>query len=207
MQSATLLTAAAVVLPDNATISDSDNNEKSVLDRRSSIDSNVLCIDNTQYFWLQRKIRTTESKGSVRIGFCLKVPASKKSQTHPDDVWEVMVTPPKESNSEDDGITESQFQMVAICVENTIDFLDSMELAALNFVSSNSTITNEHIQSTLLFASDSSKIYIVMPYEDAISMTLSEYCVKQPGSIVVENKAREFIQQILRVSLSTPFVH
>jgi serine/threonine protein kinase len=206
---ASRLTAAAVVIPDDVTgsvVSSRDKSEMSVLGRRSSVEGNVLCIDNAQYFWLHRKIRTTATKGSIRIGFCLKAPALHTSRGQPDDIWEVMVTPPDEYNFSGDGKTDSRLQLVAIRIEKSIDLIDSTELAALNYVAVNSSNANENIQSTLLLASDSSNIYVVMPYEDATSMTLLDYCLEQPGSILAEDKARKYIQQILRVSICLHFL-
>lgn len=219
-------TASTVVVPDTISPSKgtttstevSTSNSNIILDRQSSVEGNILCIDETQYFWLQRTLRTTTTNGKIRAGFCLKSPKShegKSSMSDSSHVWEVEVKCPSEGPYESDvSNVETQVKMVAIRIEDATHFMDSPELAALSYVASNAMTTtsnihdhdddddvtdDEHIQYSLLVASDESKVYVVMPYDIATSMSLLDYCLAQPNSIVPESQARTFTEQILKV--------
>jgi serine/threonine protein kinase len=195
------LTGATLVLPDTE-ISTSDGEHASVLERRSSVAGNVLCVDNKQYFWLQRKIRATSTQGSLRVGFCLKDPGEQKKRSLPESTFEVLVAPKDGAVSNVDKTNEQRVQMVAIRVEDLSDFLDSLELAVLQYISSflcECTTRVEHIPSSVILAVDSSHVYIVMPYDEVVSLSLFDYCLAHPGAIVSETEAREIFRQILQV--------
>ena len=225
---ATRCTGATVVFPDTMSpvqgdTATEDSRKNQILDRRSSGDGNILCIDDTQYFWLQRILRSTTTNGKIRAGFCLKAPnkghGSKASAIESNDaVWEVEVVNPSNNARAKDGTddkSETQVQMVAIRIEDAKDFMDSPELAALSYVASNAITSghvdtattttgdvedeNEYIQNALLVASDESKVYVVMPYDIATSISLLDYSLAQQNATIPESQAREFTKQILKV--------
>ena len=226
---ATRCTGATVVFPDTMSpvqgdTATEDSRKNQILDRRSSVDGNILCIDDTQYFWLQRILRSTTTNGKIRAGFCLKAPnkghGSKASAIESNDaVWEVEVVNPSNNARAKDGTddkSETQVQMVAIRIEDAKDFMDSPELAALSYVASNAITSshfdiatttttgdvedeNEYIQNALLVASDESKVYVVMPYDIATSISLLDYSLAQQNATIPESQAREFTKQILKV--------
>jgi hypothetical protein len=210
MHSASRLTGADVVLPDSGeSLKVSNSIAPSILGRKSSVVGNILCVNDNQYFWLQRKIRATPTKGSIRVGFCLKKPTTKIRNTMDDNIeWEVVVAPPDESIRASNEMYEPQVQMVAIRVENMVDFLNSPELAALNFISANTNRfgDNERLQAAFIIAADSADIYIIMPYDYSTSSSLLEYCLAKPHSILSENEARVFFRQLIQVSVRTRIV-
>jgi serine/threonine protein kinase len=202
MLPARCLSGAAVVLPDTEVSSWScDSATPSILERRSSVFGNVLCVDDTRYFWLRRKLRTTGTKGSIQIGFCLKDPGTRELNSSAQGVWEVIVAAQADAGSATGKKDEPQVQMVAIRVENVADFVDSIELAALQFVATlcHGSAGNPHLPHALTIAVDSSQIYIVMPYDYATSISLFDYCLAQPGLVVPETEALGFFRQILQV--------
>jgi hypothetical protein len=196
------LTGATLVLPDIDVVPFCEGKVASFLDRKSSVVGNVLCVDDKHYFWLQRKIRATATQGSLRVGFCLKDPREQKECSLPKDTFEVLVAPQNKAVSYFDQTNEQGVQMVAIRVENQSDFSDSPELAVLHYISSfqsDHSMRLEHISCSVILATDSSHVYIVMPYDDVVSLSLFDYCLGHPGAVVPEAEAREIFRQILQV--------
>lgn len=197
------LTGVAVLLPvESASNKEEAKQAPQRLERRASVSSNILCVDNggkPQYFWLQRKIRTTSKHGSVRVGFVLKDPA-ENSESDPSStgevVWEVVS---KEADANGAGGDSQQVQMVAIQIENKND--PSNELAVLQWVAKHATDGNNNVLCSVLGAADSRNVFTVSPY-DCVQQTLFEYCSEQPGNIVSESTARGFFREITKVRRS-----
>lgn len=202
--SANLLTGADILLPVQDITESTTSTEQPALLRRTSVSaSNILCIETVEngplHFWLQRKIRTTPSHGSVRAGFVLKNKNDKEDVGH--GRWEVATTVAEQGAT----AGESQVQMVAIHKQRKESFVkDSTELAALQWVAQHAASNEEsmqHVQNSVLAAADLNFTYTVMPYDYAVSPSLFEYCISQPGAILSEERARDFFRQILKVSL------
>lgn len=165
-------------------------------ERRESVAGNILCVDETRYFWLQRKIRTTASNGSIRAGFCLTDPVSSNEKSGANGgLWEVVVA---EQNGSTAAANERHVQMVAIRIEkkNTLD--TSNELAALQWIA-RTDAKCAHVQHSVLAAADAKLVYTVTPYEYTASSTLYDFCSQQPNAVVPEATARLFFRQIILV--------
>ena len=202
-------TAASVIVPQHH-----HNDHDNITDR--SVEGNILCIDQTHYFWLQRIVRTT-ANGKIRAGFCLKSPSTTTSSNSSGAAtWEVEVVhrPSNNNNNnnndsssnENQSSIEAQVQMVAIRIEDATNFMDSPELAALSYVATalhpddnDNDNDDTHIQNAMLLAADESNVYIVTPYDIATSMSLRDYCLAQPQAVVSEFQTREFTKQIFKV--------
>ena len=197
-------TAASVIVPQHH-----HNDHDNITDR--SVEGNILCIDQTHYFWLQRIVRTT-ANGKIRAGFCLKSPSTTTSSNSSGAAtWEVEVVHRPSNNNNNDSSSnenqsiEAQVQMVAIRIEDATNFMDSPELAALSYVATalhpddDNDNDDTHIQNAMLLAADESNVYIVTPYDIATSMSLRDYCLAQPQAVVSEFQTREFTKQIFKV--------
>ena len=177
-----------------------------------------------QYFWLQRKIRTTPLHGAVRVGFVLDPPSPSQEQYGEDKVvssWKVAVVPEEKGGSAEG---QPQVQMVAIRVEprarvfpndddnnkHSIRTLQlANELAVLQWVARHGDSNNtrapavpEYVQGpSVLLAADAEYIYTIVPYDyyHTGSCTLFDYCATQPGGRLPEETARSLFQQIVKV--------
>ena len=203
---------------------------------------NILCIASSdhpssksqtekQYFWLQRKIRTT-LHGAVRVGFVLE------PEQVPDDAgdghnhfvsWKVAVVQNERAahnkRAVGDAFPPPQVRMVAIRVEprsrvvfsphqqqqqpNSFDSFAN-ELAALQWVAKHAGVgadmsaEEEYVQGpSVLLAGDDENVYTITPYDyyHKGSCSLFEYCATQPGTQLPEETARRFFQQIVKVCM------
>lgn len=92
--------------------------------------------------------------------------------------------------------------MVAIRVENLSDFMESPELAVLQYISSfysDTAARSEQIPVSMILAADSFHVFVVMPYDEVASSSLFDYCLAQPGAVVPETDALLIFRQILQV--------
>jgi serine/threonine protein kinase len=175
------------------------------LERCASVSGNILLIrednnninDQQHAYLLQRKIGNS-ARGSVRVGYVVTRNSGDSNDGNSNTLWDVEVEP-----------HTGQYKMVTITIfaasyvfnsKNTNNNADPItELSALQMIATaaTNTTTENHVEGTLLIATDDVHVYSITPYYKEGS--LYDYCVELKRDTLNENDARFFFRQICKV--------
>lgn len=180
--------------------SSDDDNNCSATDIREQLNSTssiytgkrILSFvdDNGTRVWLNRKVRSTSSEGTIRLGYLLQPSEENGKGDDKDDVtWKVATE-------------EDTVQMVEVRIEEKTMKGVKEEFAALQWITQHSSsLAGLHVKQVLLGA-DAKHLYCLQPHEPSC-MSLAAYlsCTgrKEQRELTPEQEAKRYFRNIVRV--------